>query len=240
MIYKAYLSDIKKLISLPETGIGYQLFEAIPFGSSYIRKYCAYNSEIILDLDNNFAYNKQQVFTKNYSAVLNEAKSLLIETSSIKILRKTQFLDTVKNLSLEVKMMSDSLKKEKHRYSNGNAAINNPKEYANGNETFVRISAYENDKRVDFLNRRLIDGSYTTTLNDYLECVSYIDDPVDRYALPNDEVIKWAFYILPTKVDILQRGIVQPAFGHQGGGIESFFEKGTSDNTLFDKRLYGK
>ena len=83
-------------------------------------------------------------------------------------------------------------------------------------------------------------GSYTTTETDYQDCVSTNDDPIDRYALPNDESIKWSFYIRPKTSDTLQRGIVQPAFSHQGGGIEAYFEQGTSDNTYFDKKEYGK
>jgi len=137
-------------------------------------------------------------------------------------------------------MLSESSKKDKHRYSGGNGAVESPKEYANGKEIFVRVSAYENDRRIDFIKKCLLEGTFTTTHQDYLNCVMYHDDPVDRYALPNDEIIKWAFYILPKTNDMLQRGIVQPAFGHQGGGIEAFFEKGTHDNTYFDKRLYGK
>jgi len=52
--------------------------------------------------------------------------------------------------------------------------------------------------------------------------------------------IKWAFYILPKKDDSLQRGIVQPAFDHDGGGIEAYFENGTSNQTFLEKRAYGK
>lgn len=240
MIHKAYSSDVTKLLSLPETGMGYQLFEAALYGRSQKSKYCAYNSELIIDLDSNFATNKQKVFSKHFSAVLNEAKSLAIETNSITLIQKSQIIDTVKNLSLEVKMMSESTKRNKHRYSGGKAAIDSSKENANGSEIFVRVSAYEIDRRIDFTKKRLMDGAFATTQQDYLHCVMYSDDPVDRYALPNDEIIKWAFYVQPKAFDSLQRGIAQPAFGHQGGGIEAFFEKGTSDNTYFDKRPYGK
>jgi hypothetical protein len=61
-----------------------------------------------------------------------------------------------------------------------------------------------------------------------------------RYALPNDEQIQWAFYIRPKVGDTLQRGVVQPAYGHDGGGIEAYFENGTSDDTYFDKKEYGE
>ena len=67
-----------------------------------------------------------------------------------------------------------------------------------------------------------------------------INDPVDRYALPNDEEIKWSFYIKPKTVDILQRGIVQPAFDHAGGGIECYFIYGTSKETYLGTKEYGK
>ncbi len=240
MIHKAYSSDIAKLLSSPETGMGYQIFEAALYGRSQKSRYCAYNGELIIDLDINFSINKRLVFSKHFSTVLNESKSLALETSSITILRKAQIVDTVKNLALEVKMMSESEKKDLHRYSGGRGAVDSPKEYANGKEVFVRVSAYENDRRIDFTKKKLVDGTFTTTHLDYLDCVLYSDDPVDRYALPNDEKIKWAFYILPKSNDSLQRGIVQPAFGHQGGGIEAYFEKGTSENTYMDKRIYGK
>jgi len=126
------------------------------------------------------------------------------------------------------------------RHSGGNGAIDNPRETANGVEIFVRISAYENDKRINFVENKLINGTYTTTHNDYIDCMYANDDPIDRYALPNDEKIKWAFYIRPQSIDILQRGIVQPAFGHNGGGIEAYFENGTSKNTYYNKKEYGK
>jgi hypothetical protein len=58
--------------------------------------------------------------------------------------------------------------------------------------------------------------------------------------LPNEEEIKWAFYIKPKSSDTLQRGIVQPAFDHAGGGIECYFDKGSSKDTYIEKREYGK
>jgi hypothetical protein len=87
---------------------------------------------------------------------------------------------------------------------------------------------------------KLKPGSFTTTFNDYSDCVSTNDEPIDRYALPNDENINWAFYIKPKSIDVLQKGIVQPAFNHEGGGIEAYFENGTSENTYLVKREYEK
>ncbi|TWI85193.1 hypothetical protein IQ13_0350 [Lacibacter cauensis] len=240
MIHKAYFSDTTKLINLPETGMGYQVIDAALYGRSIKKRYLVYNAELILDFDDSFANSKKLAFSKSFSSVLNEAQFLPLETSSIDIVKKSQLIDTVRNLSLQFKMMSESTKKDKRRHSGGKGATDSPKENANGSEIFVRLSAFENDKRVDFEKKRLKDGTFTTTQIDYLHCVMYKDDPVDRYALPNDDEIKWAFYVQPKSVDILQRGIVQPAFGHEGGGIEAYFEKGTSEKTYFDKRVYEK
>jgi len=145
-----------------------------------------------------------------------------------------------RNQITEFRVLTESKKKNKGRHSGGKGAVDSPKEVADGKELFVRLSSYENDKRIDFINKKLKPGTFATTNDDYNVCVRTSDDPIDRYALPNDETIKWAFCIQPKKDDILQRGIVQPAFSHDGGGIEVFFEYGTSEKTYLDKRPYGK
>jgi len=49
-------------------------------------------------------------------------------------------------------------------------------------------------------------------------------DPIDRYALPNEIPIEWAFYIQPSINDLLLRGNVKANFGKKGGGREVYFE----------------
>lgn len=231
MIYKTYLSDTSKLLSLPEAGMGYQLIEGKLMGEQVTRKYIVYNSELAVDLDEEFKANRRRILDKGFVNVLSEAKMLSVYTDSIRLLPR--------NILHESRSLSSYRQTKNNRHSGGKGAKDNPREYTNGDEAFVRISAYYNDKRVDFKRERLIEGSYTTTLSDYYACVNTDDDPIDRYALPNDEEIKWAFYIKPTSFDGLQRGIVQPAFGHEGGGIEAYYENGTSDGTLFLKKEYG-
>ncbi len=106
------------------------------------------------------------------------------------------------------------------------------KENSNGDELFVRLSAFENDLRIDKKNECLLPGSFTTTASDALKCNKDKDDPIKRYALPNELPIRWAFYIQPNSLDILQRGTVQEAFGKKGEGREVYFEKGTSIRTF--------
>jgi hypothetical protein len=185
-----------------------------------------------VELDSDFNTNKRKIINEGYRVMLNKATELMLDTNSIKVLNQS----TIR----EFKTLSSFKKIYNKRYSGGKGATDSPKENANGNEIFVRVSAFEDDRRVDFVNKQLKTGTFTTTENDYKECVSTNDDPVDRYALPNDDKIKWSFYVKPKMIDTLQRGIVQPAFGHEGGGIEAYFENGTAKDTLLFKREYGK
>jgi hypothetical protein len=212
--------------------MGYQLIEAKLLLQSYVKKYIVYNSELIIELDEKINENKLYIFEKGYLAVLNESKSLLLDTQSIKLIPKP--------VVIQIGSLNESIIKNKHRYSGGKGAKENKIEDADGKEIFVRLSISDNDRRIDFIKKRLKDGAFTTTTQDYLDCLRFQDDPSDRYALPSNEKPKWSYYIQPKKGDKLQRGIVQPAFNHIGGGIEAYFQFGTSDSTYLDKRPYGK
>lgn len=232
MIFKAYYSDQMQFLSLPETGMGYQIIEAKLVGKTEKKSYAIYNSELIIEIDSQFPEFKRKLLIEGYSTILTKADKLLIETSSISLVPHSK--------TTESRFLTESLKKDKGRHPGSRGAAENSTEPADGKELFVRLSAYQNDKRIDFENKKLRPGTYTTTNYDYSLCVRLNDDPIDRYALPNDEQIKWAFYVQPKTNDILQRGIVQPAFGHYGGGIEAYFENGTSNNTYLDMRRYGQ
>lgn len=243
MIYQLYDSDIRSLASKPETGMGYQIIRAELYGSHMARKFVVYNSEIAIDLNDTFLENKTKLFSSGVVMHFSESKwkfdhitkfsKLGLDTASIRVLNKSEAASNIRTLSF-------SEKSAKKRNTGGVAAIDAKAEYADGKEIFVRLSAFEDDRRIDFVANKLKEGSFTTTTQDYKDCCSSGDDPVDRYALPNDEEIKWAFYIQPTTSDYLQRGTVQPAFGHAGGGIECYFANGTSNNTYLEKKEYGK
>jgi hypothetical protein len=232
MIYKIYSQDAETLLEKPETGMGYQVVNARQYNRLQTRKFVVYNSNLAVELDSDFSINKRKIINEGYRAILNKATELMLETDSIRVLNQS----TIK----ENRSISSFKKTYNKRHSGGKGATDSPKENADGYEIFVRVSAFEDDKRVDIVNKKLKPGTFTTTEKDYKECVSTNDDPIDRYALPNDDKIKWAFYVRPKTIDILQRGIVQPAFGHEGGGIEAYFENGTSKETFLFKREYGK
>ena len=231
MIHRVVSTDTSRLLSLPETGMGYQVIDALMPGQSSKQRFVVYNGELAVDFDREFPTFRIQA-KRDYPRLLTEAKLFLGKTESFTVVGRSSLVES--------RVLAVDKARSKHRHSGGKGAKDNPQETANGTEVFVRLSAYENDRRVDVLNKRLVPGTYATTEGDYRDCVQFNDDPVDRYALPNDEEIKWAFYVRPTKGDKVRRGIVQPAFGHDGGGLEALFDDGTSNGSYFDKRRYGQ
>lgn len=220
MYYRLTGSQENEFLNLPETGMGYQIIEANKSGNYNREKFLVLNSEIVIEMNGFEDYLTRLVISEGIFSI--KAKAGLITLNSIKVLNEIQY----RNLAKEPEN-----KKEK-------GAIDNPLENTSGDEIFVRLSAFENDRRVDKENRCLRPGSFTTTEADYVVCKYLNDDPVERYALPNNDEIKWAFYIQPLMTDTLQRGTVQPANGKKGGGKEAYFEKGTAEGTFLKQTEY--
>ncbi|MEO6130298.1 MAG: hypothetical protein ABIQ02_00515, partial [Saprospiraceae bacterium] len=189
-------------------------------------------SEILIDLDDEFFKYRNFLSTKGFDEIVRSSPQISDPLDNLRLGKKEMYPG-------HLKIVNDE-KRKYHVRKEKNTAINNLVEKGNGIEKFIRLSAFKNDKRIDVELKRLREGSYTTTIIDYLECLKILADPVDRYALPSDEKIKFAFYIQPTKDDELQRGVVQPAFEHSGGGDEVFFNAGTSANTLIKISPYGQ
>lgn len=74
-------------------------------------------------------------------------------------------------------------------------------------------------------------GTFATTAED-AEHVKTGRDAVIRYALENKKSANKRFTITPATDTRLQRGIVQPAYGEPGGGVEVIFVDGTCDYSV--------
>jgi hypothetical protein len=210
MLFKTTSENQVILLSRPESGMGYQLITA-RFVSEYkSRKFLVLNSEIIIEHDE----YEWLFFNKIVREGWNEIKSIAKEQplQDIELKSKKEYFNIVAE--------EDTTGKK--------GAKDNSIQFANGWMVFVRLSAFYDDKRIDRINKCLRAGSYTTTNDDYLTCTNNKYDPIDRYAIPNNDPIKWAFNIVPKITDTFQQGIVQPDFGKKGGGVECYFEKGTS------------
>ncbi|HOS47304.1 MAG TPA: hypothetical protein PLG57_01650 [Bacteroidia bacterium] len=220
MYFKLSDQQESELLNLPETGMGYQVIEATKFGSYNREKYLVLNSELVIEMNNFEADYVKKVVYEGISSI--KAKANILALNSINVLSEKQFRNIVSESKNE----------------NDRGAIENPEENANGEEFFVRLSAFDNDRRIDKVNMCLRPGSFTTTMDDYLKCKASNDDPVERYALPKNDKIQFAFHIKPKKTDTLQRGTVKPAYGKRGGGKEAYFAKGTASGTFIKQTPY--
>src|SRR4051812_6085375 len=217
MINRLSKENIETLKKLPEMGMGYQIVRA---------KEAEFLNQNIVVL------NAQVAVTPNALQNKNLVNSVVADN----------FADTLKHakeihLTFDVESFIESARafRQQDEGLGRRIAISSIAEKANGDELFVRLSAFENDIRIDKKNKCLLPGSYTTTAADALRCKQEGEDPVQRYALPNELMILWAFYIQPGATDLLQRGNVIAGFDKKGGGREAFFDKGTSINTFISQ-----
>lgn len=111
----------------------------------------------------------------------------------------------------------------------GPATEAQPEETEEG-DVFVRFTAYRNDRRIT-PGKGLRPGTYATTEED-AKNVTTGSEAVERYALPDPTPAVFRFRIEPSQGTELRRGVVQPAFGHGGGGVEVLFDDGTDDGTV--------
>ena len=232
MIYRAENQFSQKLLSLPETGMGFQIVDVTRLRPglyySINSRVVVYNGELIIEMNDYFENNKRRVINEGFNKVLNSVDSIGFTNPHLINLSEIRGTRTFSNATMDSFM----------RTTGGSGASDNPPQKGNGTDIFVRLSAYKDDKRIDFLNNRLRPGSYATTYLDYQRCKSFKDDPIDRYALPNNEKIKYEFHFQPKEYDMYRKGIVQPANNHNGGGVEVLFDSGTSNGTLIKESSY--
>jgi hypothetical protein len=98
-------------------------------------------------------------------------------------------------------------------------------------EVFKRFSAYADDRRVTE-KKGLTNGTFATTKEDADAFVNTGSDAVKRYALENKKPASNVFTIQPPEETSLKRGIVAPAYGEPGGGVEVIFVNGSPDGTV--------
>ncbi|MCX6326399.1 MAG: hypothetical protein NT144_07095 [Bacteroidia bacterium] len=220
MYFKLSASQENDLLNQPETGMGYQVVEASKADSYTREKFLVLNSEVVIEMNTYTNDNVRKVINEGIYSIKTSANYITL--NAISVFNEKLF----RNIANESKNENEI------------GAIENPVLNADGVELFVRLSAFDNDRRVDKINMCLRPGSYTTTMEDYIKCKAINDSPVERYALPYNDEIKFAFHIQPKKTDTLQRGTVQPANGKRGGGKEAYFANGTAAGTFLKQTSY--
>jgi len=211
MPYKLDTRQIHELIVQPETGMGYQYVEATMNNFSSL-KGVVLNSELFIP-ENRI----EKIIGKRslaYSAILQEAEQP-------GYIRK---LKVIKRNSLQLGEMRLFAK------AAGIPASEAAVSLTEKNQIFKRFSPYRNDHRVTE-DGSLLSGAYATTEADARN-VRRGAEATLRYALPSDDPAIYVFTILPPEKTSVRIGIVEPANGKPGGGVEVLFENGSPKKTV--------
>jgi hypothetical protein len=208
-------AQIRSLLAQPETGMGYQEVEAT-LRNNQVEKGIVYNAELMFE-----GIEARNILKlSSYPTVLRAARSAGDEIKSLRVIRTREGL---KSLSA-TREASGAVKKS------AGPAKDAPVEKTKAEEVFKRFSAYANDRRVR-ADSSLEPGSFATTEEDGKN-VKTGKEAVARYALANPEPASYVYTIKPKKETEVQRGVVEPANGQLGGGVEVIFATGTTTNTV--------
>lgn len=204
-------SQITRLIDQPESGMGYQTVE-VEYQTTR-RKATIYNAELLM-------------WEHEPRTMLMEAYDTLIKKAGVSEAQLIKSIRVVSPPKVAVESMAEKLLRD---LRGAPATEGEPKQTKEG-DVFARFTAYKNDRRIT-PNKGLTPGTYATTEAD-AKNVKTGSEAVERYALPNPKPAIYCYKIEPRKDTKYRQGVVQPAFGHKGGGVEVIFGNGTDDNTV--------
>lgn len=194
-----------QLLLEPESGMGFQLVKVRSKAADWMSG-IVYNADLFLENTQRWSRG----IGANYKQLLFDARNSRDEILQIQTIRPAAVREMASN-------------------TKGQEAKDAPVTPTRAGDTFIRFSAYENDRRVTS-DRRLLPGTYATTEADASNVLTG-RDAVERYALPNPEPASHRFESKPHVNTAVQRGVVAPANGHRGGGIEVIFPNGTQPYT---------
>ena len=156
------------LLNQPESGMGYQIVEAVT-ADLKTKRGIAYNAELLL-----FEEEPRDQLKADYRSLLAEAK---ISTGEIRSLRVvTSAASTASAYVLH--------ETSAHYERKSRPAKDAPIELTKEKEVFKRFTAYENDHRITS-DGKLLPGTYAATEEEHRKRRRPAKIAVARYALPN-------------------------------------------------------
>ena len=209
---------IQSVTMLPETGMGFQLVEAMVMGT--ISPLLVLNCERAINL-----HEIDLTPGDDPTAILRNGLRVIetMKTQPVVTMFSAPQPRIIKLLSARIGIIPKSL---------GAAAPAGPQialpsslvkhVLLSANRTFFRFSAFNPDRRVDPLTGSFLPGTYAATESE----VPFVPTgfvAVGRFALPNNLPASYRYEIeapVGTSVDF---GTVAPAFGQSGGGVEAYF-----------------
>lgn len=211
-MFKLTPEETAALRKQPESGMGYQIVDAKEMFAT--KRGVVYNGQL-LSLDENANADRVVMLTKSVS----ELRQLSASSAG-----RFRALTVVQDDPRVIKLSTRSAKAS-------GGAKDGPEEKTKEGEVFMRFSAFEDDIRVDKVNKCFVPMTFATTEED-AKNIKTGKDAVARYALPTSDPASYRFTAKPAKDTKIQWGIAQPAFGQPGGGVEVYFADGTQTNTV--------
>lgn len=212
-------SFIDDLLNQAESGMGYQIVQAT-MDDDQTKRGMAFNSEVLLFDDESFGDFSRHFQLFEYTTALCELRP---SGQWVKALR------VIPQASGRQQTASVNESAPPYDKQTGGAA-DAPREETKAGEAFRRFSAFPNDRRIR-PDGGVYPGTYATTAEDG-DKVKTGQEAVAQYALPNPMPASYKFTIEPHEDTVIQKGIVQPAYGQPGGGVEVIFTTGTDANTV--------
>jgi hypothetical protein len=206
----------------PEYGMGYQKVRA-RLDTGGWETGIVVNAQVFM----NDAERASAEMFDNWELIWREAQKSRHSIVEIQLIpRPTESLRGVRRVAINAKkgILQES-------FATSGPAKDAPVTLTAEGEIFKRFSAYKDDRRVT-VGRGLTAGTFATTKEDADTHVKTGTDAVRRYALENKTPASNVFTIKPPKETDLQRGIVEPAYGEPGGGVEVIFVNGSANGTV--------
>lgn len=214
---------IKSLVDLPETGMGFQLVEAVVWGTT--KPLLVLNSQRAIDLAEIGLEpgDDPAVILRNGLRIIDTMKSGIVYTvfaapqpHSFKLLSSRISVPQIAKPSGGAILMAalpSSLVKH----------VSLP-----ANRVFHRFSAFNPDPRVDPKTGSFLPGTYAAPESE-IPFVPTGFTAVGRFALPNNLPASHHYEIEASAGTSVDFGTVAPAFGQAGGGVEAYFRNAVAN-----------
>ncbi len=209
---KLLASQTEGLVDQPESGMGYQIVEVVYQGAK--KRGTVYNAELFT-----WEQEPRTVLVESFEALISKAK-----------VSEAQLIKSIRVVSPPRVVFESTVEKYLKKLQGGLPATEGDSQKTKEGEAFARFTAYKNDRRITS-DKGLRPGTYATTQADSKN-VKTGSDAVERYALPDPLPAIYRYRIEPRKNTTYRQGVVQPADGHRGGGVEVIFDNGTDNKTV--------
>ena len=214
---------IRSLADLPETGMGFQLVEAVVLGMT--KPLLVLNAEHAIDIAEiglEFG-DDPSVILRNGLRIIDTMNGRIVQTMfaapqphSFKLLGSRISVPQIANPAAGgVLMVALPSSLVKH--------VSLP-----ASRVFHRFSAFNPDRRVDPTSGSLLPGTYVAPDSE-IPFVPTGFTAVGRFALPNNLPASHHYVIEAPAGTSVDFGTVAPAFGQAGGGVEAYFKNAVTN-----------